>query len=286
MKVAITGSTGFLGSHILESLADLDPVGVARRPRDARTRKADLSDPDSLRRAFEGMDVVVANAALSPGRSEVTEAALLEANLTGTRNTLDAAVAAGVRRVVLVSTVAVYQPRWGITFTEDSPLRDPEDRRWDFSALTTNPAYARSKAAGEALAWTYEDRLELVAVRPGPIWGPRDHKLTLRYARWARSRLPLAPGLKLPHATGPDVAAAIARCVTEPVAGHRFNIGGHHISPAQILALWTGRRRLAIPLPSPVRIDDRKAQQMLGWRPSPLDEAVHSAAEWARQHSG
>ena len=280
--IAVTGASGFLGSHILDAFPSDRVVAVARRAVHLPVvrRTADLRDCSSLEDAFSGCAVVVANAALAPGGRSVTEADLREANLQGTQNTLDAAIAAGVRRVGLVSTIAVYASRFGATLTEDSALRDPADRSWDFTALTTNPAYARTKAAGEALAWAYRDRVELVVVRPGPIYGPRDHKLTLRYIRWAQSRRRLLPGIVLPHAYAPDVADLIARCATDAPAGAVYNCGGHSLSPAAVVAALGQHRVWAIPLPTPVVVDDRKAQQELGWKPAPVHSALDDCRTW------
>jgi nucleoside-diphosphate-sugar epimerase len=95
--------------------------------------------------------VVVGNAALAPGRVTASALDFDDANITGTRNTLDAAVAAGVRRVVLISTIAVYRTSLRHPMDESHDKRDGTER-FDWNALTTRPGYSRSKAAAETLA--------------------------------------------------------------------------------------------------------------------------------------
>ncbi|MFT4625081.1 MAG: nucleoside-diphosphate-sugar epimerase [Myxococcota bacterium] len=289
MRVIITGTTGFLGSHIARSFvdADHDVHGADRRPDAAPVPSvaANLLDPDSLREAFTGADVVVANAALAPGRATASAQDFDDANITGTRNTLDAAVAAGVRRVVLISTIAVYRTSLRHPMDEGHQTRDGTER-FDWNALTTRPGYSRSKAAAEKVAWTYADRLELAVLRPGPIYGPRDGKLTVRYHNWAARRVIVAPTVRLPHVHGADVGDLAVLAATDDAAvGEAFNVAGDHLRVADVLRHWRpiagGGRVVPVPVPLGVVIDDAKARRVLGWSPRPWQERVEDAAAWA-----
>ena len=170
----ITGATGLLGSHIAEALATRgERVRALVRPTSdvtflrslgAELAIGDLHDPESLRRAFAGADVVYHCAARvgdwgpwSLYRHEIIEA---------TRNLLDACHAAGVGRVLYVSSVTVYgHPRDGSEpITESAPLGQRLYWFWDY--------YCRSKIAAEAMARAAGAAVTIV--RPSWIYGPRD----------------------------------------------------------------------------------------------------------------
>jgi len=90
VDVYVTGATGFVGAHVARALASR---GAA-----VRTERADLLDPAGLEQAMRGCDAVVHVAALysydaDPRRIEAV-------NVSGTRNVLDAAARAGVRRIL------------------------------------------------------------------------------------------------------------------------------------------------------------------------------------------
>lgn len=274
--VAVTGATGFVGSHLVEALGAV-AVPVSRRAVPGG-RVADLADPAALAQAFRGTDAVIANAALSPGWAAADEAAFRAANVEGTENTLRAAAAAGVRRVVLVSTVAVYRTRLGVPLAEDAAQIDPDGLHLDWSRVTTRSGYARTKALAERRAWALagELGLALTVVRPGPIVGPRDPKLTARLVRWAEGRFRPVPTVRLPLVHVGDVALAVVAALGVRVAeGRAYNLAGPPVALCQVVRALGGR---PWPLPVPVTIayDCRAAERDLGFRPRDVAEAVRS----------
>ena len=170
----ITGATGLLGSHVAEAL-----VGRGERVR-ALVRPAsdvsflhglgvelsvgDLHDAESLRRAVDGADVVYHCAARVGdwGPWSLYQREIIDA----TGHLLGACRAAGVGRVLYVSSVTVYgHPRdGGAPITEDAPLGQRLYWCWDY--------YCRSKIAAEALARAEGPGVTIV--RPSWIYGPRD----------------------------------------------------------------------------------------------------------------
>lgn len=306
MQVAITGVSGFLGSHLAQVLKERGErtIGVARRPERASwlvcdeivLRRADLAEPSALAAAFRGADAVIANAALAPGWAKYDDRAFIDANIAGTENTLRAAAQAGVRRVVLVSTVAVYRTRAFRPMTEDHPQVDPGRPRFELSQITTDARYARTKAAAERMAWKLAEELdlELTTVRPGPIYGPRDHKVTARYGRWLDRPLTLAPTAKVPHVHVRDVAQAIVAALCTPAAiGRAYNLGGRAVSPYRILRTWRAIRGgggLVLPVPTPlaVRFDNALATRDLGFAPRAIDDGLRDCVAWyeARGRTG
>jgi len=121
-KYLVTGGAGFIGSHIVETLVTqgyevrvLDNFSTGRWENlsplldHIELIRGDLRDPHVVRRAVEGVDFILHQAALpSVPRSIHNPKATHEANLTGTFHLLMAAREAGIRRLVLASSSSVY----------------------------------------------------------------------------------------------------------------------------------------------------------------------------------
>jgi len=169
MRIAITGAAGGIGTVLLRRLdrsrfellaLDLEPIEVTAPD---QSRRLDLRDPDQLVDAFAGVQAVVHLGAVP---HEDTFETILEHNIVGTRNVYDAAVAAGVSRVVFASSAHVtgFYP-WGHrTGPDDAPRPDTY--------------YALSKLYGENLGRVFHQRfgIEVVNLRIGGFtpepWGP------------------------------------------------------------------------------------------------------------------
>jgi nucleoside-diphosphate-sugar epimerase len=128
MKLAITGGAGFLGYHLSGRLADkfdeilvldIAPVDTAEYPRNARYAPTDVQDRSALNRTFAGVDLVIHGAAALPlwKRKDI-----FEINVRGTQNVLEAAVENRVKRVVFVSSTAVYGVPEKHPIVENDPL--------------------------------------------------------------------------------------------------------------------------------------------------------------------
>ena len=168
----ITGATGQLGSHIAELLAERgERVRALVRPssdtsflkgRGVELVPGDLHDAESLKRAFDGADIVYHCAARVADWGAWSQ--FETETVTATRNVLDACRAAKVGRLLHVSSISVYgRPRRGRLITEDTPL----GRRfmwWDY--------YPRAKLFAENLVRQYDGAWTIV--RPSWIYGPRD----------------------------------------------------------------------------------------------------------------
>ncbi len=300
-RVAVTGASGFVGSHIALELegAGAAPVGVVRNPQKAAwleergvaLRRADLADVDAMTVAFEGCDAVVANAALGSNQGSLDE--LVRANTTGVRNTFAAAARAGVNRVVYISSVAVYNNRPLRWQTEESPRFDTDAvaagrRQLSVSDLTTDWRYAHSKALAEELAWSEAERLglELTSLRPGPVYGSRDPKLMPRLIK--RLKLPVLPlprvGMPLVHAG--DVALAVVGALKNPTSvGQAYNLSGPPTPLPEVFrelvrqGASPGRPPiiLSLPLPLWVGFDTSKAERDLGFRARSLKDGFAEA---------
>lgn len=279
VTVAVTGATGFLGTHLSRALltAGANVVGVVRSPEKGailqaegvRFRKADLADVDALSAAFVDCDVVVANAALAV-KGGAPYAAFRTANVDGVHRTFQAVQHAGVRRVLHISSVGVYQVRAGQKMAEDTPLRTRF--RVDPSLLTTNWRYTLTKAEGERVAWQQAEAMGcgLTVFRPGPIYGSGDVKLLPKLIRRAERHSVWVPNVGLPLVHAGDIAqGVVAALASERSLGQAYNFGGNtHRLPDVIRTLATAMntscRVRTVPLGLGVRFDDSKAEKELG----------------------
>ena len=164
MKVLVTGGSGYFGStlrrHLRERGAEVrnfDLVPCDDLGPNETYMRGDIRDPEAVRHACEGVEVVHHNVAQVP---LAKDRHLFESvNITGTENLLAAARAAGVKKLVYTSSSAVFGVPEKNPVTEDMPPRPGE-------------AYGRAKYEGEVRcrAWI-EKGLDVSIVRPRTILG-------------------------------------------------------------------------------------------------------------------
>ena len=182
MPVLVTGAGGFLGTHLVARLlahgesdirclvrsqaaaAKLDPLKQQYPSAKLEYCFGNLSSKADLERAVAGVDVVYHAAAAMKGGA----ADMFMNTVVGSRNLLDAFVAKGCRRFVLVSSFGVYGAGLlpaGALLNEQCPL-EPNPARRD--------PYSYAKLRQELLCREYAERhgFELVVLRPGVIYGP------------------------------------------------------------------------------------------------------------------
>lgn len=211
VRVLVTGASGMLGRAVASRLVrDGHAVRTFQR-RPAGVPGTDevlgsVTEADAVARAVSGCEAVVHLAA----KVSITgpEEEFRAVNVGGTRTLLAAAMAAGARRLVMVSSPSVVHAGLSIVGAGAGPA-DP--------ARARGP-YARTKAAAELAALAADSpELRVIAIRPHIVWGPGDTQLVGRVVERARSgRLPLlGSGAALIDTTYVDNAAdAIAAAVT------------------------------------------------------------------------
>ena len=204
MRVLATGASGFLGRAVVRALqhAGHEVRTLQRRPSTvpgAEDHRGSVTDPDAVAAALSDIDGVVHLAAKVSLAGDPAQ--FRAVNVDGTRILLDTAAAAGVSRVVHVSSPSVAHAGHALAGVGAEPA-DPRGARGE---------YARTKAEAELLAL---DRaragLSLVAIRPHLVWGPGDTQLIARIVdRARRGTLPLLNGgLALIDSTYVDNAAS------------------------------------------------------------------------------
>jgi nucleoside-diphosphate-sugar epimerase len=286
-RIAVTGATGFLGRYIVDALLarGAHVIGVVRNPdrvpelarRGVELRRADLAERERLAAGFAGAEAVVSNAALySLGNARWEEHH--RANVEGTRNVFRALLDAGVRRVVHVSSVAVYGMGATGAITEDHAQLSETSRRWPWSV------YAISKAVSEQLAWALarEHGLALTTVRPCTIYGAFDPNFMPVFRRLIGLPLTVMPAwLHIGFVYAGDVADAIALALErDAAAGRAYNTTNPDETVWDFARAWReaggGAARLMLPLPVPVakRFDSTRARTELGWRTRSLVDGL------------
>jgi nucleoside-diphosphate-sugar epimerase len=224
MRWAITGGAGFLGLHLARRLLadghevrtlDLAPLDDAQLERDAEEIRGDVRDPADAARLVAGSDVLVHAAAALP--IQASRESIRSVNVDGAAVVLAAALEAGVKRAVLISSTAVYGVPKHHPIAEDAPLVGVGH-------------YGESKIEAECVAEDAGRRgLEVVILRPKTFIGPERLGVFEILFDWIREgrRIPiLGDGSNRYQLLAvEDLVEATVRGATADVAGETFNIG-------------------------------------------------------------
>lgn len=324
-KTLLTGATGFVGSAVARALNRAGfPVRALVRRGSARAHlgdlelefvEGDLRDADSVGRAVDGVRYVFHVAAdYRLWARDPRE--IFTANVDGTRNVMQAALRAGVERVVYTSSVATLALRPdGMAADEANPLSETQGIG----------AYKRSKIAAERLveAMIARDGLPAIIVNPSTPVGPGNVKPTPTgriIVEAACGRIPgfVDTGLNLVHVD--NVADGHLAALERGVVGERYILGGANVTFADMLAdiaQLVGRKppRLRIPRAAVMPIayaaealarftgrepfatvdgvrmakhrmffTAAKAERDLGYRARPYIAGLQDAIQWFRQN--
>jgi UDP-glucose 4-epimerase len=304
--VLVTGGAGFIGSHLaahfLAAGADvrvLDDLSTGHRrnvPGGARFHEGSILDGDLLAAAVRGCDCIFHLAAVvSVPQSVEDPEGCMRVNVTGTQRVLDAAVTAGVRRVLCAASAAAY----GATPSLPSRESDPVDC-WS--------PYAASKVACEVLLQAYARcfPLSTVSLRFFNIFGPRQDPRSAYAAvisafadalQHGRTPRIFGDGTQTRDFTFVDnvvFACALAAASSRPLAGEIINVGcGERIELRRVLESMThawfgGPHAAAAPNFEPPRAGDvphsladiTRARELLGYEPIVrFDEGIRRLVE-------
>ncbi len=323
----ITGATGFVGSHLAEAAVQRGwSVRTLVRPTSDTSFldelpitliEGDLTQPDRVREAVQGVDVVLHSAAKVGDWGPVEQ--YRQINVEGLRSLLDACRGQPLQRFVHLSTLGVYEARHHHGTDETVP---PPAQHVD--------GYTQSKVEAEQLALSRfkETAVPVVVLRPGFIYGPRDRTLLpkvietlkqrrMRYVGSGKQLLNCIAVANLTEAVflaveKPGVVGQVYNLTDgEPVSRRRFIgaiVEGLHLPKplpvpaplwlARFLAWWqesSARKRNAPEAPQLTQARIKflglnldfsidKARRELGYRPiKSFDQAMAETMAWYRQ---
>jgi farnesol dehydrogenase len=242
MKVLITGSTGYLGSHVAARLATAGHtvLALARPGREAGVPPGchpvtgDVLDPPSVERALAGCDACVHMAALVKMWARDARQ-FARVNVEGLAAVLRAAQRQGVSRILYTSTIAALGPT-------GPEARDETCARTEFNFRTE---YERSKWAAERLAVERAAAgLPIVIVYPGVVYGPgaatQGNLLEKVFTDYAAGRTRTRLGrrsTRICYAYAPDVAGGHLLALEKGTPGKGYILGGENITQDELFSL-------------------------------------------------
>ena len=296
MLYALSGGAGFLGLHLSRRLLadghqvrtlDVVPIDDAELESSVEELRGDVREPDQVRALVAGADVVVHAAAALP--IQASRDSIRSVNVGGTENVLTAARAADVRRVVFISSTAVYGVPEKHPIDEDDPL-------------VGVGSYGESKIDAEGLCRVAA--VDTTIIRPKTFIGPERlgvFEILFDWIREGRRIYILGQGYNRYQLLAvEDLVDAIVRAAQAPKAGgETFNVGATEFgtvrSDLQTLIDHAGSSSRLRPIPvkpaelvlrglelarlSPLAewhyktahkdsfVDVSKAQRLLGWQP-------------------
>jgi len=323
-RVVITGASGLLGGNLAAELAAAGHQVAAIRRAGTRTthlddlaiewHDADLAATAAMTEAFRGAACVFHCAAQVSVRRDVTPE-MTATNVTGTRNVIDAAVAAGVSRLVHTSSVVA------VGLSRDGQPCD-ETASWNFDTEGLDDGYAVTKHQAEAVIQAARDRIDAVIVNPTYMFGPRDAKPSSGrlLIHIVRGRAPgWTPGYNN-FVDARDVARGMIAAWQRGRRGERYILAGHDMTYGDVMrkiAEVAGTRppRLRVPRPAAwlfgkwgdlvertgrdplvnsvqvryaytdkFRFKSDKAARELGYTYGPLEPTIRDTIDWFRAH--
>jgi nucleoside-diphosphate-sugar epimerase len=278
--VSISGGAGFLGLHLARRLdgegarvrtLDLAPLSDHGLEASVEELRGDVRDPEACRRLVDGADVLVHAAAALP--IQAARESIFSVNVGGTATTLAAALEAGVRRVILVSSTAVYGVPDHHPIEEDDPLVGVG---W----------YGESKIAAESVCRDFGARgLEFVIVRPKTFVGPERlgvFEILFDWVREGRRIYTLGSGENRYQLLAvEDLADAVVRSFSSQAAsGEALNVGAAEFATVRedLGALIEHARSSSRLTPVPVRPAEFALRVLELLRLSPLAEWHYKTA--------
>lgn len=322
MQALITGASGFVGANIV---AALNAAGWQARALVRRTSSlaaldglnysiafGDVTDPRSMSAAMQGVDAVFHAAGVVADYWSQDASLTYRVNVNGTRHVVEAALAAGVPRLVFTSSQAA------LGFGEGQIAIDETHQ---FNLAPAVYPYGHSKHLAEQVVLGAVQRgLHAVIVNPSIVLGPRD---VTRYnsrviLEVQAGRLPLVPPGGINVVDALDVARGHLLALERGRPGERYLLAGHDITLLELtrrIAAVLGVRPPAGAIPRPLigllaaaldganRVSPRrlplagdvlrfgsrfiyasnaKAVAELGWTVTPLADTIEGAVAWLR----
>jgi UDP-glucose 4-epimerase len=279
--VAVTGGSGFIGTHVVDALLDsgravrvLDPKPPHRA--DAEWVPVDVLDTDGLTTALTGADVIFHLAAVADVNDVISDPPLaIQVNTLGTARVLEAARRAEAGRVVLASTVWVYAATTGEVVNENTMFDPNTDRH----------LYVTSKVAAEMACRDYHTLYgrPYTILRYGIPYGPRMRDncvgaaFLMRCMRGEPLRIDGDGSQQRFFVYVEDLAQAHVKALDDVAANETFNIEGavpvsiREIAESVCSLVGAGTVEFGPARPGDLKarvVSSDKARDVLGWEPA------------------
>jgi len=317
----VTGATGMVGNAIVRELLvrkrkvralvrDVDrAAGVV--PKGCELARGDVTVPATVREALADCEVVYHAAGL-PEQWLKDPTTFDSINVEGTRNVVEAALAAKVRRFIYTSTIDVFPIRPGVEFDESKVDPDPK-----------HTYYERSKQRADSLVTEALGRgLPAVFLHPSGVYGPGpagSPGLVRAIAQLARGEVPLLLPGSIPVVFVDDVGVGHVLAEEKAAVGERFilhesshtladfavqvrEVAGRGKVP-RVLPVWFARAFAAVGetlayatgkppivargqvqfLQLHARPSSRRAQERLGWKPRGFRDGLRQTMAWLQE---
>ncbi|MFZ5554862.1 MAG: SDR family oxidoreductase [Bacteroidota bacterium] len=275
MKYFVTGSTGYIGAHLLKQLTDSGHTvhALVRSPEKAKQIcftenvklfKGDITDPVSIDKAMEGCDYVFHLAAFAKVWAKNPKT-FFDLNVVATNHVLDAAVRHGVKRTVVTSTAGVFGASLYGTITEKSS-RDLDF----FNEYESSKALSESKIKDYVIAG-----LDVVIVSPTRVYGPflfgKTESVTMLVEKFVKGKWRMIPGdgTKVGnYVYVNDVISGHLLAMEKGQKGHTYILGGENHDYNgffDTLKNVSGIKRKMIKMPLGVQMMFSRLQMMKTW---------------------
>jgi len=322
MEILVTGATGFIGKNLVRALTAGDNHVRALYRDEAKLVdmqspqvsfiKGDVTDKESLLKAMTGCNKVYHLAAYAKVWAKDKEI-FNRINIEGTRNVMDAALAAGISKVVVVSTAGVFGPGERVNEVTQRTLPFFSD-------------YERTKAEADAiLTAQYSGLIDLCIVCPARVFGPGElsqaNSVTRLIRMYMQGRYRFLPGDGLAagnYVFVDDLVAGMIAAMEKGKPGERYILGGENISykaffadignisgknyrmfriPTALILMIAGIMKFTAtcfnipPLITPGwarkylyswNVSSEKAFRQLGYNPRPLKEGLSETIKWLK----
>jgi nucleoside-diphosphate-sugar epimerase len=230
----ITGGFGFLGQYIVKAIHEHDPraelrvLGRTKRStllgvenlENVRWVQGDLSKPETFEAELKDADTVIHNAALVSFRRSDADA-IFQSNVVGTHNLAQAALDAGCRNFIFISSISALEFNHN-GITDESMIPDLEYK-------SRHDMYGYSKVVSELELKELADRMRVIILNPSVVLGPGSERIeaVTRMARF----LPVVPMLSYVNSFVDvrDVARAVVLALTEGRSGERYIVTTHNV---------------------------------------------------------
>lgn len=323
MKLLVTGANGFLGSWLTRALINQGhDVKILLRPHSDvselaglkySTTLGDVTDPKSLEKAFQdGVEGVFHLAGVIAYKKQ-DRAKMEQVNVIGTRNVLEAAIKAKVKRFLHLSSVVAV----GASFSPDHILNESSP----YTIGDLNLGYFETKRAAEQLviAKAQSGELNAVMVNPSTIYGPADAKKGSRsiQVKVAQGKFPFYTTGGVSIVGVEDIIDGILKAWEKGRSGERYILSGENWTIRELFTAIAEEAGVSAPrfhLPNFVLhalgfagdtlarfglkggisrenawtstmyhwFDNTKAKEELGFNPGPARLAIHKSVKWMK----